>query len=599
MHTPLLVVSRCSSMALMAFSFTRNRRKKSSFVDTIFGFIESQTPSDRLLLKLSLLVFFVSLGFYLLSINKQFLTQVPHNGGTLAEGIVGTPRFVNPLLAVTPADKDIAALVYSGIMKLGPDGTLVNDMADSITVADDGLTYNIVLKQGLTFHDGTPVTADDVMFTVSRIEDPLLKSPLLASWEGVTLERVGDHELNMVLQKPYAPFMENLTLGILPKHIWEDASADAFPFSQYNSEPIGSGPYKVERIVRSKSGIPDSYLMSSFAKYAGGTPKIENVKLVFYSNESALVDDFKKGVVTSVAGLSPHSIKALGDISATYNTYTVPLPRTFAVFLNQNEAPLFRDKVVRQVLSMMTNRTPIIQDVLGGYGYGINGPTPPLNASSSILSAAPDESTADLARGMLREDGWKFDDASRRWKKKLNDVETELVFHLATANTDILERTAEALKTQWEAIGVVVEVEKFEQVDLTQTIIRPRKYDALLFGTVIGRELDFYPFWHSSQRNDPGLNVALYANITTDAILGEARTTMSHEERLKKNDEFALEISKDVPAIFLYAPAFTYIVPNNVQKVRMEGIAEPYERFAALSDWYIDTESVWPLFQKK
>lgn len=572
-------------------------QKKQSLVNKAFRFVESLPPSDKLLLKFSLFVFFVSLIFSGLALNDRYLATIPQNGGAFTEGIVGTPRFVNPLLAVTPADKDISALVYSGLMKLGPDGTLVNDMADTVTVSDDGLTYHVTLKQNLTFHDGKPVTADDVIFTVSRIEDPLMKSPLLGSWDGVKIERVSDRELTMTLQKPYAPFLENLTVGILPKHIWEDASPDAFPFSQYNTEPVGSGPYKVSKINRSKSGIPDSYVLVPFTGYVGGTAKISSIKLAFYSNETALIDDFKKGLVVATAGLSAHGMDALGDISKTHTVLKAPLPRTFAVFFNQNEAPLFRDKAVRQVLSLLTDRTPIVNDVLHGYAYPIDGPLPPTVDGTTTI-ASPTDATQDQARQMLRDDGWKFDEGSHRWKKKLNDVDTELAFHLDTANTDLLEGTAAMLKKQWEAIGIAVEVEKFEQVDLTQSIIRPRKYDALLFGTVIGRELDFYPFWHSSQRNDPGLNVALYANITTDALLADTRTTTSSDERAKKNDLFVHALADDVPAIFLYAPAFTYVIPNSLAEVSMKGIAEPYERFTTIERWYMNTESVWPFFKK-
>jgi peptide/nickel transport system substrate-binding protein len=562
----------------------------------MFAFVERRAPIDRFLLKSALLFTVISFGFVLFNLNAHNLVEVPHQGGTLTEAIIGTPRFINPLLAVTPADKDATALIYAGLMRLGPDGTLVPDMAESITMSEDGLTYSVVLKNGLVFHDGTPLTSEDVIFTISRLEDPALKSPLLSSWEGVALERVSDRELNMVLERPYAPFIENLTLGILPKHIWEEASADAFPFSQYNSEPIGSGPYEVERIVRSKSGIPESYLLAPFSNAGTPSPRIENIKLVFYANEGALIEDWKKGLISSVAGLSTEAMRALGDIGATHQVLKAPLPRTFAVFMNQNEAPVFRDKAVREALALITDRAPIIQDVLGGNGYPIDGPLPPReNATTTIVS--PTEATRDQARDILRNDGWKFDAESNRWKKKINDVETDLSFKLATANTTALEQTAEALKKEWEAIGVAVTVEKYEQVDLTQSLIRPRKFDALLFGTVIGRELDFYPFWHSSQRNDPGLNIALYANITTDSILADARTTTSYEERMQKNNAFASELASDIPAIFLYAPSFSYILPKEVRNITILGIAEPSERFASIHEWFIDTESVWPFFK--
>lgn len=570
---------------------------KRSIIDRILGFIEGRKPFDRLLFKASVLTFVVALGFTLFFVNQKYLTDVPNEGGTLTEGIIGTPRFVNPILAVTPADKDLAALVYAGLMRLGPDGTIVPDMAESITMSEDGLTYSVVLRSGLTFHDGSPVMSDDVIFTISRLEDPALKSPLLSSWEGVTTERVSDRELNIILAKPYGPFTENLTVGILPRHIWGDASADAFPFSQYNSEPIGSGPYKVKRIVRSKSGIPESYELEPFAGALSGVPSIEQLRLAFYQNEDALVEAWKTGAVDSVAGLSPTGLSRLGDIAATHQVLSAPLPRTFAVFLNQNEAPVFRDAAVRNALNAVTDRAAIVQNVLSGKAYPLTGPLPPMSTSTAVAAAPVTEESIDAAREILRTGGWKFDEASSRWKKKIGDVDTDLAFTLATANSEALRGTAAALKEQWERIGIAVTVEQYEQVDLTQSIIRPRKFDALLFGTVIGRELDFYPFWHSSQRTDPGLNIGLYANIVTDSILADARVIASSEERELKNAEFAAELAKDAPAVFLYAPSYTYVIPSRVMNARLTGIAEPFERFANVYEWYIDTESVWPIFE--
>lgn len=129
---------------------------------------------------------------------------------------MGTPRFVNPVLAVTRADKDISALVYDGLMRLGAEGTLVPNVAESVTVSEDGLTYNVTLKQNIHFHDGTPLTARDVAFTVLRMQNPVLNSPLRANFDGISVEEIGEYELNFVLPEAYGPFIENLTFGILP-----------------------------------------------------------------------------------------------------------------------------------------------------------------------------------------------------------------------------------------------------------------------------------------------------------------------------------------------------------------------------------------------
>ena len=163
-------------------------------------------------------------------------------------------------------------------------------------------------------------------------------------------------------------------------------------------------------------------------------------------------------------------------------------------------------------------------------------------------------------------------------------------------NNSTFEATAEFLRSTWEQLGAGVTVKQFEQSDLTQGVIRPRDYEALLVGTQLGSSLDYYSFWHSSQRNDPGLNIALYANITTDSILAKMRRGTSTEELLLATERFAEELSKETPAFFLYAPELLYVFPNRVKGASFTGVGEPHERFARVYDWYLETESVWPVF---
>jgi len=571
------------------------RPEKRSFIDKSFALSQSLKKSDRLILSVTLLVFVFALWTYGLELNSNNLVEVPQRGGTLIEGVVGTPRFVNPLLAVTNADKDAANLVYSGLMKLGIGTELQNDMAESVTVSADGLTYNVILKNNLTFHDGVKVTTDDVITTINRIQDPAIKSPLLGSWEGVTMERISDREMNFVLEKPYAPFIENLTVGILPHHIWEFASVDEFPFSQYNSEPIGSGPYRVAAITRSRSGIPESYTLVPHEGYYGQPALINQIVMKFFPNEALVAEALGNKTIDAAAGLSPLNIHNREILENDHTFYTTPLPRTFTVFWNQNEATVFRDPAVREAIERVTDRKALVENVLKGYGTPVTGPIPPgfgVDAPLEVPSADIEAAKEILARG-----GWSFNDESKVWTKKIGDSQTELRFKLSTSNMPIFQQTAELLKSQWELLGVAVTIEKYEQTDLTQSIIRPRKYDALLFGTVVGRDLDLYSFWHTSQRNDPGLNVALYANATTDSLLSEARTEQNGEKRLETYKKFSEEIEKDRPALFLYTPSYVYILPKTMREVKIEGIAEPFERFERVSNWYIATESVWPFFK--
>ncbi len=569
---------------------------RASTLDRVFGFIESLPSSDRLLLKAALGVFFGGLIWLGFSLNALFLNDIPHAGGTLREGIVGTPRFINPILAVTTADQDLSALVYAGLMKLGTDGTLTPAIAESVTISDDGLVYNVVLRKDVTFHDGDPLTTDDVVFTIERLQDPALKSPLRASWEGVSMEQIGEHEMNFVLPEAYAPFIENLTLGILPKHIWANATTEELPFSQYNSEPIGAGPYEVTDIKRNSSGIPASYELTAYNDHFAGTPKIETLLLSFYPTEDALIGAFTRKEIESAGGLSPSALTRLADSGAPVSYISTPLPRTFTVFFNQNETPAFRDSAVRKALEKAVDRDAIVAQVLDGHGVAITTPIPPGFSTFTEAAAASSSVALDEARTILREGGWRFNDASGLWEKTTDDGTLTLQFSISTSNTPVFQQTAELLKERWGRLGVPVTVKQFEQSDLTQTVIRPRKYDALLFGTVVGRELDFFSFWHSSQRNDPGLNVALYANITTDALLSEARQTGSREKRAEIYQKFAEEIDEETPAIFLYVPTYTYARASKVQNVSLSGIARGSERLSSIDQWYIEKDSVWPFF---
>jgi len=570
---------------------------KSSYVDIYFKKLHELKASDAFVIKIALLVCGIFLLATLAFLSTQYSVQTPTTGGTFREGIVGTTRFVNPVLAVTRADKDLTTLLYDGLMKLGTDGVIIPSIAESVTISDDGLTYNVILKQGITFHDEIPLTARDVAFTFTRIQDPLLNSPLRASFDGVSIEEIGEYELNFILPEAYTPFIENLTFGILPEHIWKDAGTEEFPFSQYNSEPIGSGMYKIEKIVRNTSGIPETYVLKANNAYHIVAPKIETIELHFFPTEEKLLEAFKAGIIESVAGINPKRIAELGLDETMYHLERIPLPRTFALFINQNKSPALRDTSARKALSASVNRHELINAILGGYGNPLTSPIPPGFGIVTENESPENIGDVEIARDILRKGGWKVNAETQIWEKTIDGTLTPLQFSITTANSNTFNNTAEFLKNQWGALGTDVTVKQFEQSDLTQAIIRPRDYETLLFGTQLGRSLDFYSFWHSSQRNDPGLNVSLYANITTDSILSEMRRKLEPEERQEVLMKFAEELNKETPAIFLYAPELLYIFPNRIVGATFTGVGEPQERFSNVYDWYIQTESIWPIFK--
>ncbi len=558
----------------------------------LLDLIKSFSITEKVLFAFIVCIFAVSGIALLYQANKAFLVEVPDYGGSITEGVVGSPRFINPLLAISDADRDLTSLIYSGLLKATPDGGLQPDLAESYVISDDGLTYTFILKENAVFHDGAKVTTEDIDFTIAKAQDAFLKSPRRSSWDGVRVQIIDDRTISFTLKQAYSPFIQNATLGIVPKHIWKNVDNESFPFSTFNTKPIGSGPYSIEGVATNDAGLPVEYSLTSFKKYALGRPFIDTVTLKFYTNEKALLDAFANEDVESINSISPANVGLL----RTTNTalLTPPLPRVFGVFFNQNEAPVFANKEVRVALDAVLDKNQMIAEVLYGYGQAIDGPLHTDKAAP--VTTTPEEQIA-AARAVLEKAGWKFNESGVYEKKGTKDTEL-LSFSISTSDAPELKALALTIQRRWQQLGAHVDVKIFEVGDLNQNIIRPREYDSLLFGEVLGRDTDLYPFWHSSQRSDPGLNIALYTNSKADKILEDYRKTVNEETKKTYLANFETEIRADTPAVFLYAPQFIYITPTKVKNITLGQPTISGERFLGIHTWYINTNQIWKIFIK-
>jgi peptide/nickel transport system substrate-binding protein len=477
------------------------------------------------------------------------------------------------------------------------DGKLVTDLAQSYKVSDDGLVYSFKLKPNASFHDGKPLTAEDIAFTIQKVQDPALKSPRRIDWADISVKVVSATEIEFILKQSYTPFLSNTTIGILPKHIWGSVSDDQFIFSQYNTTPIGSGIYKISSVSHDSGGIPTSYDLVSWRGYYGKAPYIPRISFEFFADEEDALIALDQGYIDSIPSLSPSAAHTLATNTAQgYDVLSAPLPRIFGIFLNQSQAPILSDKVVRQALDMSIDRTALVEAILKGYGAPVNGPTL-LTISTSTNLIAASSSGMVSAQALLVRNGWKHgEDGVMSKRPSKSTASTTISFNIYTADSPDLKQAAELVKETWNAMGAQVEVKVYEQNDLYQNIIRTRKYDALLFGEAIGKDRDLYAFWHSSQRNAPGLNIAMYANSKTDKILEDMRTTNDDAERVTKYTQFDQLVRADIPAIFLYVPDFIYAVPKSVRGINLGSMSAPADRWSSVGNWYIETERVWNIF---
>ncbi|MFA6459089.1 MAG: ABC transporter substrate-binding protein [Candidatus Paceibacterota bacterium] len=575
------------------FDSTKELRFKSG--SRILKIIERFSATEKVIFGVLVVLAGITALSMAMSASSYFKVSVPAYGGELHEGLIGLPRTINPVLAITDSDRDIAALVYSGLMKY--DGQeIVPDLASEFSISPDGLTYTFKIRPEARFQDGSQVTADDVEFTIQKVMDAVLKSPRRADWINITVEKISPTEIHFVLKQPYAPFLTNTTLGILPKHIWSTVTDDQFIFSDYNIRPVGSGPYKVNSIAKDSDGIPTRYKLSTWNNYYGDKPYISTITFdMFTDNEKALMA-IDNGSIDSLSAVpADEAAKLATDSAESYTVISSPLPRLFSIFINQNQAKVLSEKAVRQALDVSLDKQAIIDIVLNGYGVPLDGPLPNGLIHRDAASSTVFQGITD-AQTLLENNGWKKDASGIYVKKISKTASSTISFTIYTADSDDLKKTAEILEETWRKMGAEVSVKTFTQSDLYQNVIRPRKYDVLLFGQQMGKDRDLYAFWHSSQMNAPGLNISMYANSKVDKILEEIRSTNDDKKRSANYTELDKLIRTDLPAIFLYSPNFTYIVPKNLKGIALNSVTVPSDRWNSISKWYLNTQSVWKIF---
>ncbi|MBI2626502.1 MAG: peptide ABC transporter substrate-binding protein [Candidatus Nealsonbacteria bacterium] len=616
--------------------------------------------------------FFVFLGLFLASALSLLIvfyaknTEVsPTAGGTYIEGMVGSPRFINPLYAQnSDVDRSLVEIIFSGLMKYDGQGEIIQDLAKSVEIKESGKVYEVYLKEGLLWHDGKALAADDVIFTLKTIQNSDYKSPLRGNYLGIEIEKIDEAGVRFKLKEAYSGFLERLTFKILPKHIWENISPQNFLLTNYNLRPVGSGPYRLKEIKQDASNKITAVNLARF-----GQSNIAEISFKFFDTEKEMINAAKAG---KIDGLSIGNAEYYNLLSKSdFNEYSLFLPRYFAVFFNPDKSRFLSDIKIRKALNAGIDKKNIVENVLLNRAEVIDSPILPqvfgFNLPSKIY-----EFNQEVAEGLLKDSGLVKNDAGN-WAKtetsqtlefksdlkegsqgkevtnlqtclardkevypegkisgyfgsqtktavikfqgkygvegtgivgkntraKLNEIcstpakETLLKFSLATVDDPVLQKVAENLKEQWGKLGIGIDIQVYPVSQIEQEIIKPRNYEMLLFGEVLEIIPDPYPFWHSSQVKDPGLNLAKYENKSADKLLESARVSLDEETRAKKYQEFQDILIGDAPALFLYSPEYIYYVSKNIKGVDTKIIAEPSKRFANIEGWFIKTKRAW------
>ena len=534
-----------------------------------------------------------------LAVGVQFYlanTQtVPARGGEYKEALIGAPRFINPALAPTnDVDRDISSLVYASLLKYDENGELTPDLVESFEILEGGRQYRFNLKNNIVWEDGTAITAEDVIFTINLIQDAQYSSPLNANWQGVTATSEGEHTVIFELSSSYAPFLENTTVGILPRHIWKDISPASFTLTDFNLQPVGSGPFVIEKFTKDSSGFIISYTLKRNEKYHGQKPYLNRITFKFFPSEETALAALNANSVDGIAALSASNVGKI-KVAKTLNMHEFSMPRYFSIFFNAEKSEILEDKRVREALTHATDKQKIIDEILNGFARVADTPIPP--ALEKYYNANTDNPKFDLelARKLLDDANWTDTDGNGTRDKvfRAADGPRPLEFDLVTVRWPELELVAAKIAEQWREVGVQLNVKLQDLGELQQSFIRPRNYDTLLFGEVLGTIPDPFSFWHSSQKNDPGLNLSRYDNRTADRLLEQTRQELDLTTQIEQHRRLQETIVNDLPAIFLYEPTYLYPVHKGIQGIEPSLLVDPSHRFDNVEKWFVETRRVF------
>jgi peptide/nickel transport system substrate-binding protein len=526
--------------------------------------------------------------------NSNIAAPHPVPGGVHVEALIGKVARLNPILdTYNQVDRDIDRLIYSGLISFNSRGEPMPDLAAEWAVSADATIYTFTLREDARWHDGEPVTSDDVIYTFSKMQDEDYPGPadFQAMWQQVNIIRLDEYRVQFQLPEPFAPFLDYLAVGLLPDHLLRGVSAGELIDHPFNLQPVGTGPFAFDRFVV-EDGEITSVSLIAFEDYYGQVPYLERVEFRFFENSHDALDAYIAGEIQGIGKIDSAIFTEVFN-SPELNLHTSRLPRISLVFINSknSEKTYLAEKKFRQALMLSVNRQWIIDHALQGQGLIPCGPIMPGTwAFSESLECFTFE--PDRAAHLLDELEWELPVGATPGTpeyQRTKDDQT-LSLELIHSNDPTDEIVAEMLKASWEAIGILVELKEVNSESLLQDYLEPRDFELVLTEIDLSRspDPDPYPFWHDSQ-TETGQNYGGFTDRNISIWLEQARVNPDFGRRAELYRNFQHRFQDLVPALLLYYHVYSYAIDAQVQGVTVGPLYDPSDRFRNISDWYLLT----------
>jgi peptide/nickel transport system substrate-binding protein len=543
-----------------------------------------------------------AIGLLLVGQKPQELPEIelpveqPSQGGQYREAIVGSPGRLNPLLDwQNPADHAIDKLIFSSLIRFDDRSAPQGDLADSWAVSQDGKTYNFLLKDA-RWHDGQPVTSEDIVFSANLLRNDSIPIPndLKDFWRKIEVEALDEKVIQFRIPEPYAPFLDYLTFGVLPKHIWEGIPPEELANSDLNLSPIGSGPYQFEQFTLKNDVISGVNLVVN-KNYYDKVPFIDRLSFDYYPNSETAINAYQpaedgENDPERVMGVDQVPAEQLASFfkKQGINLYTGITPRQGMLLMNMGnkQKAALQDAEVRRALYLGLNRQRIVDQVLNGQAILANGPIIPSSwAYYDGLTQVPYD--PEKAISILKDAEYVMTSDGGNVRSKGND---RLEFDLAFPDVAPFPDIASAIKSDWEKIGVAVNLKSVPSDNMVTDVLDAKAYEMALVELNGMRypDPDPYPFWHQSQATR-GQNYSQWNDRQASEFLEQARTQVDPGIRSQLYKNFQIRFMSELPSFPLFYRVNSFGVGDEVQGVRASPIFDPADRFANISDWYLFT----------
>jgi len=514
--------------------------------------------------------------------------EIPARGGVFVEGVAGNPQYINPVLSqYNEVDRDLTALIFNGLLKLDEHGAWQPDLAESWEVGPNSDVYTFTLRSDIRWHDGLRITADDVLFTVQLMQDPELPvlPDLAALWRSVIASKIDERTVVFQLSQPYAAFPDYLTIrwfGVLPKHYWERYKPSEIPNAQLNTQPIGSGRFKLVEIDSQRARLEPVISQFEHPLY------LDALEFRFFPDYPSILTAAESGEVHGVSRVLPEYQKQAEAIP-NLQLFTSPMPGYTMVLFNFDSpnAPFLKDVAVRQALAYGLDRDRLLSEVIPGVGLKADSPILPETwAYNPDIPHYPYD--PERANKMLEDAGWVDSNGDGVREK---DGQS-LVLTILGDDAPHAIAVTQAIAQDWARIGVRVNPQPISFTALVTDFLIPRQFDAALVSLELIGDPDPYPLWHSTQVSPNGQNFGGWKNREADVNMEQARLAADREVRRQFYYEFQRLFATDLPALLLYYPLYTYGASTAVHDMEVGRLNEPADRFATFEKWYINTRKI-------